>query len=54
MGEGYSSILVENGRLYTMYRNMSTEYVIAADANDSLTLKNTKLTALTSHDFHFA
>jgi len=38
LGEGYSSILVENGRLYTMYRNMSTESVIAADANTGKTI----------------
>jgi Ca2+-binding RTX toxin-like protein len=30
------------------------DVVISADANDSLTLKNTKLSALNSHDFHFA
>jgi len=38
LGEGYSSILVENGRLYTTYRNMSTEFVIAADANTGKTI----------------
>jgi outer membrane protein assembly factor BamB len=38
LGEGYSSILVENGRLYTMYRNISTEYVIAADSNTGQTI----------------
>jgi Ca2+-binding RTX toxin-like protein len=30
------------------------DIVISAGANDSLTLKNTKLSALNSHDFHFA
>ena len=30
------------------------DVVISADANDLLTLKNTKLSALNSHDFHFA
>jgi hypothetical protein len=30
------------------------DVVISADASDSVTLKNTKLSALNSHDFHFA
>ena len=38
LGEGYSSILVENGVLYTMYRNGSTEYVLAADASTGKTI----------------
>ena len=30
------------------------DIVISADAGDSVTLKNTKLTAINSHDFHFS
>jgi hypothetical protein len=37
LGEGYSSILVENGLLYTMYRTGETETVIAADASTGRT-----------------
>jgi outer membrane protein assembly factor BamB len=38
LGEGYSSILVENNVLYTMYRNAGTEFVIAADAETGRTI----------------
>ena len=38
LGEGYSSILVENGVLYTMYRNGQTEYVVSADAATGKTI----------------
>jgi len=38
LGEGYSSILVENNVLYTMYRNAGTEFVIAADAGTGKTI----------------
>ncbi|NIX22128.1 MAG: hypothetical protein GWN07_20765, partial [Actinobacteria bacterium] len=32
LGEGYSAILAEGGRLYTMYRAGETEAVVALDA----------------------
>src|SRR5713226_3458165 len=38
LGEGYSSILVENGALYSMYRTGETETAIAADANTGKTI----------------
>jgi len=38
LGEGYSAILVEDGRLYTMYRDEDKEVVIALDAGDGETI----------------
>lgn len=38
LGEGYSSILVESGVLYTMYRTGDTETVISADAATGKTI----------------
>jgi len=38
LGEGYSSILVEGGVLYTMYRTGQTEHVIAAGAETGKTI----------------
>jgi hypothetical protein len=35
LGEGCSSILVENGCRYTMYRNGAAEHVIPADAGST-------------------
>jgi outer membrane protein assembly factor BamB len=32
LGEGHSAVLVENGRLYTMYRQDGSEFVVALDA----------------------
>lgn len=32
LGEGHSSILVENGKLYTMYSSSAREYVISLDS----------------------
>lgn len=37
LGEGYSSIAVDNGRLYTMYRDGTDEIVIALNASDGKT-----------------
>ncbi len=38
LGEGYSSIVVESGVLYTMYRTGATETAIAANANTGKTI----------------
>lgn len=38
LGEGYSAILAENGRLYTMYRGGEQEVVVCLDAADGKTL----------------
>ncbi len=38
LGEGYSSIAVEDGRLYTMYRNGGDELTVALDAATGETL----------------
>lgn len=37
LGEGYSAILVDNGRLYTMYRHGDNESVVALDAKSGTT-----------------
>ena len=38
LGEGYSSVSVDNGTLYTMYRKGDSEFVIALDAATGKTL----------------
>lgn len=38
LGDGYSSILVDNGVLFTMYRKDTTEYTIALRAADGATV----------------
>ena len=38
LGDGYSAILVEDGRLYTMYRSDEKEAVICLDATDGKTI----------------
>src|SRR5262245_27241198 len=38
LGEGYSSILVENGVLYTMYGRPNQEITLAADAKSGKTI----------------
>lgn len=38
LGEGYSSILYRDGRLYTMYRDGDDEIAVALDAGDGKTL----------------
>jgi outer membrane protein assembly factor BamB len=38
LGEGYSSILYKDGRLYTMYRSAGTEVVVSLDAKTGSTL----------------
>jgi len=38
IGEGYSSVLFENGRLYTLYRQGENEVVVALDAKDGSTI----------------
>lgn len=38
LGEGHSSILVDNGRLYTMYSSGSREFVISLDATTGKTV----------------
>jgi outer membrane protein assembly factor BamB len=38
LGEGYSSLLIENGVLYTMYGTQGREVVLAADAQTGKTL----------------
>jgi len=52
LGEGYSSILVENGILYTMYRTGSTETVIAADAGSGKTIWEYAYSASFTSDAH--
>lgn len=37
LGEGYSAILVEDGKLYTMYRNGDNEFVICLDQTTGAT-----------------
>jgi outer membrane protein assembly factor BamB len=48
LGEGYSAILVEDGRLYTMYRKDPQEVVACLDAADGKTLWEFKYDAKTS------
>ncbi|MDH3745418.1 MAG: PQQ-like beta-propeller repeat protein, partial [Acidobacteriota bacterium] len=48
LGDGYSAILVEAGRLYTMYRDGEEESVVALDAATGETLWETKY----DHDPH--
>src|SRR6266849_9722694 len=38
LGEGYSGIVVDNGRLYTMYRKGDEEVLVALDAKTGKTL----------------
>ena len=38
LGEGYSAILFESGRLYTMYRDGTDEVVVALDARNGATI----------------
>ena len=45
LGEGYSSILVDNGKLYTMYRKGDDEHVVAMDAASGKTLWEHKYSA---------
>ncbi len=38
LGDGYSTIIAEDDRLYTMYRKENTEYVVALDAKTGETI----------------
>ena len=38
LGDGYSAILAEGNRIYTVYRNGSRELVLAADAGTGKTI----------------
>ncbi len=42
LGDGYSTILVDGGRLYTMYRTGDEEAVVCLDAKDGKTLWETR------------
>ncbi len=48
LGDGYSAVLVEDGRLYTMYRSGEEESVVALEAATGKTLWETKY----HHDPH--
>ncbi len=50
LGDGYSSILVENHRLYTMYRQGDDDVVIALDAETGETLWETSYSSPTLED----
>ncbi len=45
LGEGYSAILAENDRLYTMYRDKKREYTICMDAKTGDTIWEHKFTS---------
>ncbi len=45
LGEGYSTILVDQGRLYTMYRNGENEVVVALEADTGKTVWEYKYAA---------
>ncbi len=46
LGAGFSSIIVDGGRLYTMYRSGSDEIVVAVNAADGKTVWERKYSAL--------
>ena len=50
LGDGYSSILVENHRLYTMYRQGDDDVVIALDAETGETIWETSYSSPTLED----
>lgn len=52
LGEGYSTIVVDDGLLYTMYRRGNEEVVVALDAKDGKTVWEYAYAAPTWEDFN--
>ena len=53
LGEGYSSIVVDNGKLYTLYRKDEQEVVIALDAASGKTIWEHPYPAPIHYEFKF-